>query len=574
MRSAGHLVSLLLPTCAVLLVGEVRADAAPVVEAAPNMYGQTGVVRTTSARPGGHLVFDFGAFGFGGVAPDFLDPDPADLNTLSGGTLAASGAFFDLVEVSLAMRAASNANTARGPSQFSVGDFYPSLKLAVEFLPVALGVDVRGHLPTRQDRAGWDLQNWAVATQGLVTLDLHDGMDIPLRAHLNGGYTFQGGKYAHGDGRFEDNPNFYNGVDGALLALAADAWFYDSATAGLGVEVPLPYATPFVEAWYRTAVGVPADRGAGGKGYDVVGDAHLTVTPGVRVAVGPAMTLDVGADVGVLGGAGGGTDATKVVQGTPINPLWLARVGLSGTFDPFHSASSPRAVESTPADVEPTASVSTGDTEGSTTKPTAVPAAPSGTGRLIGWITNKDDEAMDAEVEIWDASGSATPVQTRDGGFDLSVKSGPIAVVAKAAGHLAAGTTVVVEPGGRARAELTLKKIPKARKASLERDRIATTSKIPFAFKKPRLQSTAEYVLDDVVDLLLRNPTIRIRIEVRSEALASTEESQRLADERAAAVADYLVAHGVWRGRIETKGSPLAPGEGEKLRGVDLLVVP
>jgi outer membrane protein OmpA-like peptidoglycan-associated protein len=567
MRAHGPPLTVLV-CCLALSAGTLSAGArgetsdAPILDGAPNLYGHTGIVRTASARAGGNLVFDFAASGFGAVAGDFLVPGDDDFNAFVGGWLSASGAFLDIVEVSLATRAASNANTARGPSQFSLGDLFPSLKLGYSFLPVAVGLDLRGHLPTRVDRAGYDLDNWALTTQGLVTVDLHTGMKIPLRAHLNGGYVFQGGKYRDGINFFEENPNFYNGIDGQLLALAADAWFYDSITAALGVEVPLPWVTPFLETWYRTAVGVPENRGAQGAPYDAVNNAHLIVTPGARVSLGGGLTLDASVDVGLLGSAGGGTDLTQVVDGTPPNPAWLARLGISGTFDPFRRPG------------RTTTARDHGDRrpleEGTTAAEAEKPAPP---GRIVGWVTNKEDESIEADLELWDATGVKPAGRSVGGGFDLGAAPGPAAVVAKADGYLASGASTFVEPGGRSRVGMLLKKAPKSRKATLTQEKIATTAKVPFEFKKARLQSTAEYVLDDVVDVLHRNPSVRLRIDVYAEPLPTPEESQRLADERAAAVADYFVARGVWRGRLETRGMPLSPGDSEKLRRVELVVL-
>lgn len=558
----------------VLLLSPAAAADAPVLEGAPNVYGQTGVLRTTSARSYGNLVFDVGASGFASAAGDFIVPGEEDFDAFLGGWLSLSASFLDTFEVSLASRAASNANTARGPSQFAVGDLYPSVKMGFTFLPVAVGLDVRGHLPTRIDRAGLDLDNWAVTTQGLVTLDLQEGMDIPVRAHLNAGYVFQGGKYLHGDGFFEENPNFYNGIDGQLLALAADAWFYDSITAGLAVEAPLPYVTPFLETSYRAAVGVPEGRGAGGGAYDVVGNGHLTVSPGARVTVIPGMTFDLAADLGVLGTGGGATDVTKLVDGTPLNPPWAVRLGVTGTFDPFHLPPAPvRAGNPAggPGPSDPFAAPPVVDEHG-----VAQPAGPasSAPGRVLGWVTNKDDAVVAADLELWHAGGVQAAGRSSDGSFDLAAGPGLVAVVAKADGYLAQGAATVLEPGGRSRVSIVLKKAPKARKVTIGATRIEHQAKVPFEFKTPRLQSTAEYVLDEVVDVLLRNPGVRIRVDVYAEALASPGESQRLADERAAAVVDYLVSKGVWRTRLETRGVPLGASDAAKLRRVELVVLP
>jgi outer membrane protein OmpA-like peptidoglycan-associated protein len=624
----------MLPLAVAALV--VAADKSPTVEAAPNIYGQTGLVRTTSAETGSG--FDLDANGFFFVGNDFVLKGATDVYT--GGNLALSAAFLNLVEVSLASRAATNANSLRAPNQFSVGDVYPSLKVGYSFGLVSAGVDVRGLLPTRIDRAGLDLANAGVVTQALVTLDLKKAMDIPVRVNVDGGFAFQGGNQANPKNVkvFEQNPNFYDGADGQLLALTADQWFYHQVLGGLSVEVPLPYAMPFVETWYQTAIEVPGNRGVNKKAYNFAGDAHLIVTPGARLTFGGGLTVDLAVDIGVLGT--GNQLAAGFVDGTPPVPTWLARAGLSYTFDPFLRPSSTSSggassgptgqvkgcvvdaaghpvagafVESpalagarlatdeagcfltpplAPGDVQLTiekpgfdnvvvaSSVDANKTAETSAKLKAsavqapVVVKGGGTARIVGWVTNKEDETVDAELELWDSSGQKPAGKAIGGAFDLQAAAGSVDVVAKADGYLAQGAALIVENGARARAGIVLKKAPKSRKAVLEKDKIAVSAKVPFEFKKPRLQSTAEYVLDDVLDILLRNPALKIRVDVYAEALGSPEESQKLADERAAAVVDWLAQHGAWPARLSAKGISLPANAPDKERRVDFVVVP
>ncbi len=609
---------------------------APVVEAAPNIYGQTGVVRTTSAETRGDMAFALGAQGFGAYQHDFIVGGKDDDNVLLGGNVFLSGAFFDLLEVSVASRAGSDANSKLAPAQFSVGDLYLSLKGGYPLGPVAVGADVRALLPTSIDSAGFDFGNFGVTAQGLVTADLHRSMDIPLRAHLNAGFVYQQGNQRGGTNFFEENPNFYSGVQGQLTALAADQWFYHQVIAGLSVEAPLPYATPFLETWYQTAIEVNDNRGAKGKPYDFLNDAHLTVTPGARFTVGGGITFDVAVDIGLTGGGKGGTDVNELVSGQPINPLWTARAGLTYTFDPVHGgavvagpagggSSSTGQVKGCVTDQRNnpipdaivtgdalagariatdqsgcflTPPVATGDVQLTvekegfehTTLSTSVGRGEvaeanaqlkategpqvvrsGGVARIVGWVTNKDDETIEADLELWDGTGVKPAGKSVGGAFDLQAQAGSVIVVAKADGYLAQGAAVVVDAGGHGRASIVLKKAGKSKKAALSHDKITVKGKVPFQFKKPRLQSTSEYVLDDVVDVMLRNPALKVRIDDYAEPLGSPEASQKLADERAAAVADYLIQHGVWPARLSTKGVAAASARN---RRVDFVVLP
>lgn len=629
--------------CVAVLLAMPAAGEPPPDEsgaALPNQFGQTGVLRTTNADPRPHLALGATTQGFFTYWPDYVVDGIADPDAFVGANVAVSAGLFDLFELAVATRGASNANGARGASLFSVGDLYPSLKTSLTFSPVAFGVDVRAHLPTRFDAVGFDFANTAFTTQGLFSLDL-TGMGVPVRANLNGGYVFQLGKYAAAGGVFEDNPNFYDGVDGSLLALATQQWFYDQAIAGLSLEVPLPIVTPYVEAWYQAAIGVPDNRGKAAGAYDFVGDAHLIITPGLRLRIGNALAFDVGADIGLTGN-GGGTAPTlpQVVEGTPLNPLWVARAGISLLLDPNAAPAPPSSRHSdtgqlkgcvvdqegkpvvgaivegavllgarlvtdetgcftTPAlplgeqnllvsharatQKVPIGGIVTADgvqavqaklTLTREPAPLPGPAVAGGGGRVVGFVTNKDDVAIDAELELWDTRGPRAAGNTSAGAFDLPVSAGTSMVVARAEGYLALGTEVHVDAGERELTSLALKKAPKKRSVTLEKDQLSKANKVPFESKRARLQNTAEFLLDEVVDVLLRNPTLRVRVEVYSEPAAVEADSQRLADERATAVVDYLVKHGVWPTRLEAKGVVLPAAEAEKGRRTEFVVVP
>src|SRR5688500_1326153 len=101
-----------------LALALLLATAPAANDAAPNIWGQTGVVRIGSARAPGNLRFDVGAQGFALVANDYLI-DGSE-NALIGGNLSASAAFLDVIELSLASRSAGNTNSAQAASAFSV----------------------------------------------------------------------------------------------------------------------------------------------------------------------------------------------------------------------------------------------------------------------------------------------------------------------------------------------------------------------------------------------------------------------------------------------------------------------
>jgi outer membrane protein OmpA-like peptidoglycan-associated protein len=577
-----------------------------------NVLGQQGLVRTTSALVGAPtLGVNTRLF----VSPDFLLPDVGDADTFLEGQVGAGFSAWNIVEVAIASRAAANLNAARAQPTSSVGDLDVAVKGSYRLGVVAVAGDVRVGLPTRANKVGVDLNNLATTIDGIVTVDLLPS-GLPLRAHLNGGYTLRGAN------RAKDAKATYllDGPDGALLALATQQWFYDTAHAGLGVEVPLPYVTPFVETWFETA--------AGAEGYDVASDSWLIVTPGVRVGAG-GLRLDVAADVGVLGNAGGlAPQASAVVDGQPLNPLWALRVGVSHSFGgagggggggslarlegcvkdvagPIKGAIVAVGVDGQPGPrlvagddgcfgvpLQPgNATLTVVDADhvdggatvavvaGQTARVEVVLAPAPRQAHVVGFLTSKEDEPVDASLVVVDDGGERAPVASAQGAYDVQVRPGHVVVIARADGYLARGVDLVVRDGERRAASIVLSKVPKKRSVQLTSSSIETSGPLPFEFKKPRLLSAAVYPLDEIADVLLANPALKISIEAHTDVseAADPAAAQALTDARALAVKDALVARGVAAARLTTRGfgtsQPLGPQD-RKNRRVELNVVP
>jgi outer membrane protein OmpA-like peptidoglycan-associated protein len=590
-----------------LVVASVVDDR--VIVQGANLHGQQGLVRTTSALVGAPtLGVNTRLF----ISPDFVLPDVADANTFLEGTVGAGFSAWDVLEVAVSSRAAANLNAARVQPTASVGDLAVAVKGSYRLGVVALAGDVRVGLPTRANRVGLDVNNASTSLDGIVTVDLLPG-GVPVRAHVNGGYTLRGSHRAvDADAKY-----LLDGPDGALLALATQQWFYDSATAALGVEIPLPWVTPFVDTWFETAVGA-AD-------YDVVGDSWLVVTPGVRVGAG-GLRLDVAADVGVLGTAGGfAPQARAVVDGQPVNPAWALRIGVSHSFGGGGGGGGLARLEGCVKDVagpvkgavvavgvdgqagprlvagddgcfavplapgKATLSVTSADhapgsaavvaVAGETARVDVVLTPAPRRARVAGYTTNKDDETVNASIVVTDDAGQREPAPTSQGAFDVQVRPGRVIVVARADGYLVQGMELVVRDGERRTASFVMRKVPKKRSAQLTASAIETTARIPFEFKTARLQSVADYLLDEVADVLLSNPAVRLTIDAHTDASEVSEApaAQSLTDARAEAVKDALVARGVDASRLTARGfgtsQPLSPQD-PKNRRIELKVVP
>lgn len=592
-----------------------------VAERSPNMFGQTGLRRINSARAGKSGYFDIGISGRAFQFSDFIAPG-TDANTFAVGTGHFGVTLFDMIELGIAAHFASNENTiARPATLFSSGDLSPSIKFAYTLLPVAFGLDVRGFFPTSQDQVGVDFANFSVNAMGLFTADLYEAYDLPFRLHANLGYTYQN---AHTSGA---NQYFARDLPGHLLAMTTGQWYYDQLVYGLGLEAPLPYVTPYVELWGQMALDVPTGFGPEGADYGF-GDSMLIATPGLRFAVGRGLSVDLAADLGLLGTGGGLTpDVAKLTPGQPINPAYAVHLGVSYTFSPFVAETQVEVREkerplgqvsgcvvdaNSGAKIEEAFVEFTGttgprivvDERGCFVSPqlepgtlllrvkhpefepsetsveiladqvatTQVPLKPAPRfGQFKGVVTNDKDLPVNAVLEVQSTDGKSTEHTAAEGEFTVPLAPGRYQVVVKADGYLQQGAAVLVEPLGKTIRNFVLKPLPTRRLSLLTKDKIEISTRIPFEFNKARLLRAAEFILDDAVDLLLSNPQVKlVRIEGYTDDSGGVEYNQKLSEARAQSVMEYLVGKGVPQDRLVAEGfgatRPIAPNDSEEGR--------
>jgi outer membrane protein OmpA-like peptidoglycan-associated protein len=603
---------------AVFGAGSAVADDDRLVLSAPNMLGHNGLVRTTSAIIDDTGTVQLGLQGRIFASPNFVVSDAEDAATFMEGNAALGFSLFHMLEFAVQSRAGVVLNAARSQPQASVGDLGLGLKGGYDFGLVAVAANARFGLPTRANRVGFDINNANAGGGAAVSFNLLE-LGLPLRAHLNGGYTFELGKTT------EEDPNknrfFLDGEDGALLAMATQQWFFDHAHVGVGLEAPFPYVTPFVELWYETAIGA--------EDYAAFGDAWLTVTPGARFGIG-GLRIDAAIDIG-LSGTGGGVevDIDNVVNGQPINPAYAVRVGVAHTFDIFGGSGGgggdggfgrvegcaksggavvAGAVASVSVDGQAGPRV-LADDKGCFSLPVrkgAVSVVVSAPGfnevkvdgvadagavvradaelvgapamaKLKGFITNKDDEGLDATVTLND--GNSKSVNVDGGVFDADVAAGRVMVVARAKGYLSQGVRAFIDKDTLSTVSLVMRKEPKKRSLTLGAQGIDIAGRVPFVFKSERLQSTAGYLLDEIVDLMLENPALRLSIEVHTDPSEADDASvaKALTEGRAVVVKDALVDLGIEPDRLETAGygitNLVGPPNDPKNRRVELLII-
>jgi outer membrane protein OmpA-like peptidoglycan-associated protein len=95
---------------------------------------------------------------------------------------------------------------------------------------------------------------------------------------------------------------------------------------------------------------------------------------------------------------------------------------------------------------------------------------------------------------------------------------------------------------------------PAYQKVVVQKDKLELKEKLYFAWDAATLEPASYPVLDEVVQALQDNRGFRVQVEGHTDSTGGDDHNQTLSEQRAAAVVDYLVAHGIGKDRLVAKG--------------------
>ena len=95
---------------------------------------------------------------------------------------------------------------------------------------------------------------------------------------------------------------------------------------------------------------------------------------------------------------------------------------------------------------------------------------------------------------------------------------------------------------------------PAYKKLVVQRDKLELKEKLYFAWDQAVLQDVSFPALDEVVQALNDNKGFRVQVEGHASSEGADDHNQTLSEKRADAVLDYLVAHGIDKRRLVSKG--------------------
>ena len=98
-------------------------------------------------------------------------------------------------------------------------------------------------------------------------------------------------------------------------------------------------------------------------------------------------------------------------------------------------------------------------------------------------------------------------------------------------------------------------KAPAPKKVEVQRDHIVIHDKIQFETDQAAIKPESYELLQEITQVVNDNPQIlRLSIEGHTDSTGADAHNQSLSEQRAAAVQDYLIAHGVAGDRLSSRG--------------------
>ncbi len=95
---------------------------------------------------------------------------------------------------------------------------------------------------------------------------------------------------------------------------------------------------------------------------------------------------------------------------------------------------------------------------------------------------------------------------------------------------------------------------PNYKRLIVQRDKLQLKEKLYFGWNQANLEEDSYPTLDEVVQALKDNKSFVVQIEGHSDSSGASDHNLTLSEKRAGTVLDYLVAHGIAKNRLISKG--------------------
>jgi outer membrane protein OmpA-like peptidoglycan-associated protein len=240
--------------------------------------------------------------------------------------------------------------------------------------------------------------------------------------------------------------------------------------------------------------------------------------------------------------------------------------GDDGTFLSYHLVPGTVTVEVSREDYEPMRIEAQIVANGETPVEALLTAKPPAAGQIRGHISDDAGLPVNGAVRFAPLNGGASVDADMESGgaFSAKLPGGEYTLEVTATGYLAKQRGVSITAGGVLTVDVVVHKAPSTSHVSVTKNEIAIKGTIHFGTNNAEIKPDGEQLLDEVVDVLIKNPQIKkVRIEGHTDNRGVADKNLALSKARAAAVMAYLIKQGIDPTRLESEGygatQPLVP---------------
>jgi outer membrane protein OmpA-like peptidoglycan-associated protein len=189
-------------------------------------------------------------------------------------------------------------------------------------------------------------------------------------------------------------------------------------------------------------------------------------------------------------------------------------------------------------------------------------------GTIVGHV--KDAESNSgvggAKVSVKDSAGKELSLVADDqGNFRAEqIAPGTASFTTDADGYMAATQPADIKPRVENSVDLLVRKRPKTSLVNVGKDEIKIKQQIQFATDSATILPESLGLMTEIADAFVRNPWIkRVEVQGHTDNTGTADHNKILSEQRADAVREWLIAHGVGADRLVSHGygqaKPLVP---------------
>jgi outer membrane protein OmpA-like peptidoglycan-associated protein len=207
-------------------------------------------------------------------------------------------------------------------------------------------------------------------------------------------------------------------------------------------------------------------------------------------------------------------------------------------------------------------------------------------GNLAGAIVDSEGGAPvgGASVKITDKLGRELELAADAAGsfrFE-NVPPGPATITVNAAGYLTSVTQFEVKARDELKSRISINKRPTQPNVQVTFKELKLKKQVHFQHNSDEILPDSAAILEELADVLKNRPELKkVEVQGHTDDTGTKEYNQRLSQQRAQAVVDALVRHGVGAERLQAKGygqaRPLVPNTSDanraKNRRVQVIIV-